>query len=95
MIDSKSQLIIDIISKVSQGKISINNAVKLLNRSKRTIERYLHQYKKLGIQFIVHGNTGKKPINKINNKLKLKVQSLLNNYRLKAGRLEKGIENPT
>jgi transposase len=77
MIDSKDQLTIDIITKVSQGKITISNAVQLLNRSRRTIERYLHQYKKLGIQFIVHGNTGKKPINKINNKLKLKVQSLI------------------
>jgi hypothetical protein len=32
MIDSKSQLTIDIITKVSQGKITINNAAKLLNR---------------------------------------------------------------
>jgi DeoR/GlpR family transcriptional regulator of sugar metabolism len=76
-IDSQDQLTIEIITKVSQGKITISNAVQLLNRSRRTIERYLHEYKKLGIQFIVHGNTGKMPINKINNKLKLKVQSLI------------------
>jgi transposase len=44
MIDSKSQLTIDIITKVSQGKITINNAAKLLNRSRRTIESYLNRY---------------------------------------------------
>ncbi len=77
MIGSKDQLTIDIITKVSQGKITISNAVLLLNRSRRTIERYLNQYQQLGIQFIVHGNIGKNPVNKINNKLKLKVQSLI------------------
>jgi transposase len=77
MIGSKSQLTIDIIIKVSQGKITISNAAKLINRSRRTIERYLHQYQRFGIQFIIHGNTGKNPVNKINNKLKLKVQSLI------------------
>jgi transposase len=77
MIDSKSQLIVDIIAKVSEGKIAINNAAKLLNRSRRTIERYLNRYQTLGIKFIMHGNVGKKPVNKISNNIKLKVQSLI------------------
>ena len=39
--DSKAQLTVDIIAKVAEGKIDIVNASKLLNRSRRTIERYL------------------------------------------------------
>jgi len=52
--DSKAQLTVDIIAKVAQGKLSIINAAKLLNKSRRTIERYLQRYQKMGIQFIVH-----------------------------------------
>ncbi len=72
-----SQLTVDIIAKVSEGKISINNAVKLLNRSRRTVERYLSKYQKLGIQFIIHGNAGRIPANKTSDSLKRKVQSLI------------------
>lgn len=77
MIDSKSQLTIDIITKVSQGKITINNASKLLNRSRRTIERYLSRYQELGIQFVIHGNIGRRPVNKTPNTIKIKVQTLI------------------
>ena len=56
MIGSKSQLTIDIITKISQNKITISNAALLLNRSRRTIERYLNQYQQLGIQFRVFTN---------------------------------------
>lgn len=75
--DSKAQLTVDIISKVAQGKITINNAAKLLDCSRRTIERYLSRYQKLGIKFVIHGNAGKPPANKIHDKLKRKVQELI------------------
>ena len=38
--DSQTQLTVDVITKVSEGKITINNATKLLSCSRRTIERY-------------------------------------------------------
>jgi hypothetical protein len=38
LMDSKAQLTVDVISKVS-----IINAVKLLSKSRRTIERYLRK----------------------------------------------------
>lgn len=44
VMDSTTQLKVDIITKVAEGKISLNNAAKLLNKSKRTIERYLCKY---------------------------------------------------
>ena len=75
--DSKAQLTVDVIAKVVEGKISINNASKLLNKSRRTIERYLKKYQQVGIQFIVHKNVGKSPANKIPNELKRAVQSLI------------------
>ena len=75
--DSKAQLTVDIIAKVAESKLTIANATKLLNKSRRTIERYLQRYRKVGIQFIIHGNTGKSPANKTLNKLKQTVQQLI------------------
>lgn len=79
ILDSKKQLIVDTISKVVHGKISINNAAKLLDKSRRTIERYVSGYKENGIKFIVHGNTGRTPINKTSDELKHQVQALIKN----------------
>lgn len=76
--DSKAQLTADTIAKVVEGKIDIDNAAKLLNKSRRTIERYLHRYRKVGIQFVVHQNTGKSAYNKNCGKTKRKVQALIN-----------------
>ncbi|CEE92375.1 transposase (fragment) [Xenorhabdus nematophila str. Anatoliense] len=77
MMDSKTQLTVDVIAKVAQGKMSILNASRLLNKSRRTIERYLQRYQKVGIQFAIHGNAGRSPANKIPNSLKKQVQSLI------------------
>ena len=77
--DSKSQLTVDIIAKVAEGKISIINASKILSKSRRTIERYLQKYQTMGIQFIIHGNTGRAPINKTSDALKNQVQDLIKN----------------
>ena len=77
ILDSKAQLTVDIIAKVSVGKISISNATKLLSLSYRTIQRYLNQYHAQGIKFIIHGNTGRKPKNKISDDLKQTVQTLI------------------
>ena len=77
VMDSRSQLTVDIIAKVSEGKIDIVNAAKLLNRSRRTIERYLRRYREIGVQFVVHPNVGKIPSNKTCDKLKQKVQQLI------------------
>lgn len=47
--DSRSQLTVDVIAKVAQGKVSTNSASKLLNKSRRTIELYIHRYRREGI----------------------------------------------
>jgi transposase len=64
VMDSKTQLTVDIIAKVVEGRIAIANAAKLLSKSRRTIERYVKRYQQVGIQFAVHGNSGKPPPNK-------------------------------
>lgn len=75
--DSKSQFTVDIISKVIDGRITINSATKLLNKSRRTVERYLSRHRKEGIRFVIHGNKGRAPANKIPESLKKEVQSLI------------------
>ncbi len=77
ILDTQTQLKIDIISKVSEGKITICNAQKLLMKSKRTIERYLQQYSKNGILFAVHKNSNRSPINKSTDEMKNRVQELI------------------
>ena len=77
IMDSKAQLTVDIIAKVAEGKITIINATKLLNKSRRTIERYLKKYQKVGIQFGVHQNSGRSPVNKISDAVKRAVQALI------------------
>jgi len=75
--NSKAQLTADTIAKVAEGKIDIVNAAKLLNKSRRTIERYLQRYRDIGIQFVIHQNTGKSAYNRTCRKTKRKTQSLI------------------
>ena len=77
VLNSKAQLTVDVIAKVAERKITIANATKLLNKSRRTVERYLQRYRSQGLQFIVHGNTGSEPVNKTPDSLKQQVQSLI------------------
>jgi len=77
VMDSKAQLSVDIIAKVVEGRITIANAAKLLSKSRRTIERYVKQYQQVGIQFAIHGNSGKAPPNKTPISIKKAVQQLI------------------
>ena len=77
ILDSKAQLAADVIAKVADGQIAIENAAKLLNKSRRTIERYLKRYRSVGIQFIVHKNKGRSPVNKSSEEVKRTVQALI------------------
>ena len=75
--DSRSQLTADLIAKVAEGKMDIVNAAILLNLSRRTVERYLQRYRKVGIRFVVHQNNGRSPVNKICDEVKRAVQALI------------------
>ena len=77
VMDSKSQLTVDIIAKVAEGKIDVVNAGKVLNKSRRTIERYLQRYRQIGVKFVVHQNSGRSPANRTCDDMKRKVQKLI------------------
>ena len=77
VMNAQSQLKLDIITKVDQGKIFKENACKLLNKSMRTIERYLFRYRKERVTFVHHKNKGISPINKTSDEKKQLVQSLI------------------
>lgn len=77
VMNSKAQFTVDIITKVAEKKITIRNAARLLNKSRRSIERYLQQYYAIGIKFIVHKNSGKYPVNKISDSVKHNIQKLI------------------
>lgn len=64
VLNSKAQLTVDVIGKVAERKITIGNATKLLNKSRRTVERYLQRYRSQGLQFVVQRNSGSEPVNK-------------------------------
>ena len=49
VLNSKAQLTVDVIAKVAERKITIANATKLLNKSRRTVERYLQRYRSQGL----------------------------------------------
>ncbi len=75
--NSKAQLTVDVIAKVAEHKITIANAAKLLNKSRRTIECYLQRYRDKGFQFVVHGNAGSEPANKTQDTVNLQFQALI------------------
>lgn len=74
---SEIQLKIDIIEKVINKLISRSDAANILNVSERTIERYEAGFKSKGVQFFIHKNTHRSPINKTNPEILLRAKTLL------------------
>lgn len=65
--------------KVLDGKIAIDSATQLLQKSRRTVEHYLSFYRKEGNRFAFHGNKGRAQTNKIPEPLKKRRAKLLSN----------------
>ena len=61
---ASEQLKLDIVSRVHAGKISFQNALKILNKSESTLFRYLKMYQEIGAGFVIHKNTKNLPTNK-------------------------------
>ena len=63
---------------MSTGKFSLDkNGAKILNKTRRTIERYLKSYREEGILFAIHKNKNRSPVNKVPDDLKIEVQKLI------------------
>jgi transposase len=74
---SSEQLKLDVISKLSLGKFSKEQAQQILSVSERSIDRYLAAYKKYGVTFVNHKNKQKNPSNKLSNEIKKKAVRLV------------------
>ncbi len=73
----QEQFKLDIVSRYLAGKIPRKVALKALRVSEDTFRRYCRAYEKKGVLFLKHGNSGKRPHNKISDFVRSKIQALL------------------
>ena len=71
------QFKIDIITKVIAGIIMRKTAAKILRKNVNTITRYVKEYKKRGVLFILHKSLGHPGRNKTPDEIKEKIMSLI------------------
>jgi transposase len=74
---AQEQLTLDIIAKISTGKIDRKEGQKILNVSERTLRRHLKSYSETGPLFVKHGNYKKSPVNLTDLDLKNQVTGLI------------------
>jgi len=68
------------ISDFIRGEISRIDVAHILEMSPRNVSRIANKVKKLGMLGVKHGNTGKRPVNKIDRQKKLKATELLQEH---------------
>lgn len=76
VMNSSEQLKLDVIGKLSGGKITYKQAIQILNKSESTIFRYLREYESQGSHFALHRNKKKTPINKTETNLEQRIIEL-------------------
>jgi transposase len=62
--NASDQLKIDIIEQLRAKKITLEAAIKVLNVSQRTIDRYIKGFSEFGVTYFQHGNKNRAPKNK-------------------------------
>jgi transposase-like protein len=77
ILKSKDQLKLEIVHKTYSGELDRAEACQALKVSKRTLRRYISNYREKGISFLVHGNKKREPVNKTQKVFKKKVQNLI------------------
>jgi transposase len=75
--NAQEQLTLDIIAKISTGKMTRKEGQSVLDVSERTLRRHLKSYSDQGPIFIKHGNYKKSPINLTNPAIKKQVLDLI------------------
>lgn len=73
------QMKLEIVVKIVTGLMSCSKAAQILQVSERTIRRYLKSYREKDILFVKHGNCGRIPPNKTDEKIKEMVIFLVKN----------------
>jgi transposase len=64
-LDREQQKRVYILNQVIEGKLVARKAAELMNRSVRQIRRMVAAYRKRGVKAVVHGNRGRRPVNRI------------------------------
>jgi transposase-like protein len=77
---SDQQISIDIISKYIEGEILLEDATSILRVKERQFRRKVRAFRKSGVLSVLHGNSGRKPINKTSEKL---IREICTLYQLK------------
>ena len=74
---SKKQLVrFDILSKANAGFITVREAAEALGLSERQVKRLKKKVREDGADGVIHGNSGKPPVNKITDETKEKILKL-------------------
>jgi len=76
--NSGDQLTLDVISKLDARRITVKQAMQILNKSESSIFRKLARYRAEGPKFVKHKNTNKTPKNKTPCHLEQKIIELCN-----------------
>ena len=77
--DAQEQITLDVVVKISTGRMLRREGQKVLGVSERTLRRYLKDYEKRGALFVKHGNYQHSPSNKSPDDLKSRVLNLVRN----------------
>lgn len=77
---SDQQISIDIIAKYIEGEILLEDAASILRVKERQFRRRVKAFREAGVLSVLHGNSGRKPINKTPDKLTREICTL---YQLK------------
>jgi transposase len=75
-LDREQQKRLYILNQVIEGKLVARQAAELMNRSIRQIRRMVADYRNRGATAVVHGNRGRRPVNRIAAKVASRVVKL-------------------
>jgi hypothetical protein len=75
-LSSQQQLRIDILSKYLAGNLHYLDAMELLKIRERQFRRQVKAFRQRGLESVLHGNIGRKPVNKTSDCIKNKILSL-------------------
>lgn len=75
-LNSQQQLRIDILSKYLAGNLHYLDAMELLKVQERQFRRQVKAFRQRGIESVLHGNIGRKPVNRTNPNIRKQVITL-------------------
>lgn len=65
-----------VLTRLCAGQITKDDAQTLLNRSRRQVNRLMNDFLARGVESLLHGNSGKTPVNKVSEQCQKKILEL-------------------